>query len=306
MKELRFDWRVAIVTGGGRGIGRCHALLLAARGARVVVADYGGSLEGTGGTSSAPADAVVKEIRDVGGQAVACYASVADPAGAASIVQAALDSFGRLDVVINNAGISELDPFADLSLDHFRRMIDVHYLGTVYVLKAAWPHLAKAKYGRVVNTCSEGSFGIHPMVTGYAGGKGGVFGLTRVLATEGYRDGILVNAIAPRASTRLGSTESVVKTFGMPEEQVQGIMAMMRPELASPAAAFLAHESCNLAGEVLIAGGGQVLRLILSTTQGIYEEQLTPEFIAANLTKLLDTTDAALIGVNLEILSAAK
>jgi NAD(P)-dependent dehydrogenase (short-subunit alcohol dehydrogenase family) len=176
----------------------------------------------------------------------------------------------------------------------------------VYVLKAAWPHLVKAKYGRVVNTCSEGAFGIHPMVTGYAGGKGGVFGLTRVLATEGYRDGILVNAIAPRASTRLGSTESVVKVFGTPVDQVERIMAMMRPELVAPAAAFLAHESCNLAGEVLVAGAGQVQRLILSATKGIYEAALTPEYISANVSEMLDTTDATLIGVNTEILQAAS
>jgi hypothetical protein len=306
MKDLRYDGRSVIVTGAGRGIGRCHALLLASRGARVVVADYGGSLEGTSGSSSGPADDVVKEIRAAHGEAVACYASVADPAGAKSIIETALDSFGRLDAVINNAGISELDLFADLSLDHFRRMVDVHYLGTVYVLKAAWPYLVKAKYGRIVNTCSEGAFGIHPMVTGYAGGKGGVFGLTRVLATEGPRDGILVNAVAPRASTRLGSKESVIKVFNMPSEQVEGIMAMMRPEQVSPVAAFLAHESCELNGEVLIAGGGQVQRLILSTTQGIYETALTPELVAANLSKVLDTNDATLLTVNTEIRSQAQ
>jgi NAD(P)-dependent dehydrogenase (short-subunit alcohol dehydrogenase family) len=270
------------------------------------VADYGGSLEGIGGSSSAPADNVVREIRAAGGEAVACYASVAEPAGAKSIVEAALDSFGRLDAVINNAGISELDLFEDLSLDHFVRMVNVHYLGTVYVLKAAWPYLVTAKYGRIVNTCSEGAFGIHPMVTGYAGGKGGVFGLTRVLATEGPRYGIQVNAIAPRAHTRLGSKESVIKVFNMPAEQVEGIMTMMRPEQVAPVATFLAHESCELNGEVLVAGGGQVQRLFLSATQGIYDESITPEYVAANLSKLLDTTDAAVLTVNSDIRRQAE
>jgi NAD(P)-dependent dehydrogenase (short-subunit alcohol dehydrogenase family) len=297
MKELRFDGRSVIVTGAGRGVGRCHALLLAARGARVVVADYGGSLEGTGGASSGPANDVVREIKAAGGEAVACYASVADPAGARSIVDTALDSFGRLDAVINNAGISELELFEDLSLDHFRRMVDVHYLGTVYVLKAAWPHLMKAKYGRVVNTCSEGAFGIHPMVTGYGGAKGGVFGFTRVLAVEGSKYGIRVNAVAPRANTRLGNKDSVVKVFNMPAEQAESAMAMMRPELVAPVAAFLAHESCTLNGEVLVGGGGQVQRLILSATQGLYDANPTPEFIATHLDKLIDPTGAGILEV---------
>src|SRR5262249_6977619 len=160
MRELRFDGRSVIVTGAGRGVGRCHALLLASRGARVVVADLGGKLDGSG-SSSEPADQVVKEIKSAGGEAVACYASVADEAGAASIVNTALEAFGCLDVVINNAGISDPGLFADLSLAHFRRMLDVHYLGTVYVLKAAWPHLRAAGNGRVVNTCSEATGGIH-------------------------------------------------------------------------------------------------------------------------------------------------
>jgi NAD(P)-dependent dehydrogenase (short-subunit alcohol dehydrogenase family) len=301
MSNLRFDGRVALVTGAGRGIGRGYARLLAERGARVVVADYGGSLEGMGGSSHAPADEEVAEIRASGGEAVASYASVADPKGAASMVEAALDSFGRLDIIINNAGISNLQFFEDLPLDDFTRMNDVHYMGTVHVLKAAWPHLCKAKYGRVINTCSEGMLGIHPYVTAYGGAKGGVYGLTRTLAAEAPFHGILVNGIAPRANTRLGSEESVMKTFNMPKEMVSGIFGVMRPELVAPAVAFLAHESCKLNGEVLVAGGGAVQRLTMQLTAGIQSGDLTPEHVAENIDAILDATNSQVVEVNPQV-----
>lgn len=300
MNELRFDGRVAIVTGGGRGVGRCHALLLASRGARVVVADYGGSLEGTG-SSSAPADEVVRLIKDAGGQAVASHASVAEPDGAESIIRTALHAFGRLDIVINNAGISAPELFEDLTLDDFRRMVDVHYLGTVHVCKAAWEHLRKAGYGRIVNTCSEGMLGFFPMMTSYGGAKGGVFGLTRSLAAEGPKYGILVNGFAPRANTRLGSAESVAKVFNVPVGALGDMTKSLRPEFASPAAVFLAHDTCRLNGELRVAGGGQVQRIILQMTQGIGSDALTPEFVAENLDAILDSTNAQLIGVNPDI-----
>lgn len=300
MGELRFDGRSVIVTGAGRGVGRAHALLLASRGAKVVVADYGGSLEGPGGASHGPADEVVSEIKAAGGEAVACYASVADPDGAASIVKAALDSFGRLDVVINNAGISDPELFEDLTLDQFRRMVDVHYLGSVYVIKAAWDHLRKAGYGRIVNTASEGMLGIHPMGTSYGGAKGGVFALTRTLAAEGPRYGILVNAVAPRARTRLGSEESVMKVFNMPAEIASQATQALYPELVAPAAAFLAHESCKLNGELLAAGGGVVQRITVHTSPGLQSEKLSPEYIAENLETLLDTSGASVVSVNAE------
>ena len=300
MSELRFDGRVAVVTGAGRGVGRGHALLLASRGARVVVADYGGSLEGDG-ASKGPADEVVAEIKAAGGQAVASYASVAEEKGAASIVQAAIDAFGKIDIVINNAGISDPNLFEDLPPEHFRRMIDVHYLGTVYVSQAAWGHMRKAGYGRIVNTCSEGAFGSIPMMTAYGGAKGGVYGFTRTLAAEGPAYGIQVNAVAPRANTRLGSEESVQKVFNMPAAAAAGAVQHMRPELVAPAAVFLAHESCTLNGEVFAAGGGQVQRLVMQTTQGVASEALNPEFIADNLAKVMDLTGATLVEVGSEI-----
>ncbi len=300
MRELRFDGRCVIVTGAGRGIGRCHALLLASRGAKVVVADLGGRLDGTG-SSSEPAEQVVKEIKAAGGEAVACCASVAEEAGAASIVQTALDAFGRVDAVVNNAGIAEPDWFEDLSIERFRRMTDVHYLGTVNVTFAAWRHMMKAGYGRIVNTCSEAAFGTVPKATAYSGGKGGVFGFTRSLANEGIRHGIRVNAVAPRANTRLSAPAVLAKTYDLPEnvfiEGGGGSIAKFRPELVTPAAAFLAHESCTLNGELLVAGAGQVFRLAVIANDGITRDNLTPEDIVENLEQLMDMSDAHEVGV---------
>lgn len=297
MNELRFDGRSAIVTGAGRGIGRAHALALASRGARVVVADYGGAVDGRGGESTAPADEVVEEIRAAGGEAVACYASVADPAGAASIVDTTLEAFGRLDVVVNNAGISDPDRFGDLTLERFQRMVDVHYLGTVYVLKAAWPHLQKAGYGRVVNTCSEAMLGVSPKLTSYSGGKGGVFGLTRALACEGPRDGILVNGVAPRAGTRMSDAKTMSHVLDLPEDLFTGAMEAYPPEQVSPAAVYLAHEVCRLNGEVLVSGGGVIQRLVFSASRGLAGNALTPEDVDRDLDALMDVTDAQLVEV---------
>jgi len=290
MSKLRFDGRSVIVTGAGRGIGRCHALLLAARGARVVVADLGGKLDGSG-SSSEPADQVVKEIKSAGGEAVACYASVVDEAGATSIVNTALKAFGRLDVVINNAGIAEPDWFEDMSLERFRRMVDVHYLGTVNVTFAAWPHMMKARYGRIVNTCSEAVFGTVPKATAYGSAKGAVYGFTRNLALDGARHGIRVNAVTPRASTRLSAPSVLAHTYDLPENSFGGTMEKFRPELVTPAAAFLAHESCELNGEVLVAGAGQVFRLAVIANEGITKDNLTPEDIAENLEQVMNVSD---------------
>ena len=293
MSKLRFDDRAAIVTGAGRGVGRSHALLLASRGAKVVVADLGGELDGSG-SSSDPAHEVVKEIEAAGGEAVASHASVADEAGAASIVQTAIDTFGRLDVVVNNAGIADPDLFEDLSLERFRRMVDVHYMGTVNVTFAAWPHMLKAGYGRVVNTTSEGALGMVPKCTSYGGAKGGVFAFTRALANDAMRHGIQVNAVAPRANTRLSAPWVLAKTYDLPEDAFTAgdTMEKFRPELVSPAAVFLAHESCSLNGEVLVSGGGQVMRLVVMENEGITKDALTPEDIAENMDRLMDLSDA--------------
>ena len=285
MDELRFDGRAAVVTGAGRGVGRAHALLLASRGAKVVVADLGGQLDGSG-SSSGPADEVVAEIKAAGGEAVACFASVADADGAASIVQTAIDALGRIDVVVNNAGIAEPDWFEDMSLARFRTMNEVHYLGTVYVTFAAWPHMVEAGYGRIVNTTSEAVLGITPKGTAYAGGKGGVLGFTRSLANESPRHGITVNAVLPRANTRLAGPDVLAKTYDVDAALFGDTMAVFRPELVSPAMGYLAHESCQLNGELLVSGGGQVFRVAFLANEGIRKDELTPEDIAENLDSL--------------------
>lgn len=290
MDELRFDGRVVIVTGAGRGVGRCHALDLARRGAQVVVADLGGALEG-GGSSAEPAEQVVAEIEAAGGQAVACHASVAEEDGAASIVQAAIDAFGKLDVVINNAGIAAPDWFEDTPLERVRKMVEVHYLGTVYVTRAAWPHLIEAGDGRVVNTASEAALGFVPKGAAYGGAKGAVLSFTRELALEAPRHGMHVNAVMPRAQTRLSAPEVMAHTYDVPVELFDGGgMDQYKPELVSPAAVFLAHESCPLNGEVLISGGGQVMRMAFVCNEGIANPEMTAEDVAAGLDTIMDLT----------------
>lgn len=293
-QQLRFDGRVVVVTGAGRGIGRSHALLLAEKGARVVVADFGGDVDGTGG-SRGPADEVVAEIRAGGGEAVASYASVAAEDEAASIIETALESFGRLDAVVNNAGINDPGPFDVLTTDRFRRMLDVHFFGTLFVCRAAWPHFVEAGYGRIVNTTSEAMLGGIPELTSYGAAKGAIFGLTRNLATEGRAHGIRANALAPRAYTRMSAAESdrVAGVFSISPEDMHAVNASMPPELCAPAAAYLAHESCSLDGEVLQIGMGGVTRLAMVMSRGITKAPLTAEDIADNIDAILDLTDSA-------------
>jgi len=290
MTELRFDERAVVVTGAGRGIGRSHALLLASRGAKVVVADYGAELDGSG-SSKDPAEQVVKEIEANGGEAVTCCASVAEEDDAASIIETALESFGRLDAVINNAGISDMHLFGDLSIEQFRRMIDVHFLGTVLVTKFAWPHFIEAGYGRIVNTTSEGILGAQPLLTSYGAAKGAVWAFTRNIAAEGAELGIIANAVCPRALTRMSLQGREAK--GQEDDpEVGSILARMNPDLVAPAAAYLAHESCTVNGEVLVAGGGEVFRLTPVVTIGISRESLEVEDVAENIDAIMSTEDA--------------
>jgi NAD(P)-dependent dehydrogenase (short-subunit alcohol dehydrogenase family) len=179
MTDIRFDGKVAVITGAGRGIGRAYAALLSERGAAVVVNDLGCSSFGVG--AGIVADEVVEAIRSRGGKAVANYAAVDSEAGAGSIVRAALDAFGRIDILINNAGIQHPKPFPELTLDVYRKVMDVHFLGTVMVTQATWPHLVKQGYGRVINTVSTTIYGL-PHWTAYAAAKGALFAFTRTLA----------------------------------------------------------------------------------------------------------------------------
>jgi NAD(P)-dependent dehydrogenase (short-subunit alcohol dehydrogenase family) len=297
MVELRFDDKVVIVTGAGRGVGRSHALDLGSRGARVVVADLGGPVDGLGQASSGPADGVVEEIRSSGGEAVACVASVAEEDGAAKIVQSAIDAFGHHDIVINNAGIADPELFVDHTLDQFRTMLAVQYLGTVYMCKAAWPHLVAQGSGRIVNTCSEGPLGIHRKLTTYGGAKGGVIGFTLTLAAEGPEHGIAVNGFSPRAFTRLSSPEIMSRTYDVPPEVFETSMLPYTPELASPAAIYLAHDSCDLNGVMLVCGGGQVLRMAFAQNDGLQHDAMTPEFVAEHVDEIVDMSDAHIVAL---------
>lgn len=278
---MRFDKKVVIVTGAGRGIGRGHALLLAARGASVVVNDAGVDPDGVG-VSSGPAQDVVSEIKAMGGQAIVSTASVASEDGARDIVSSALDSFGRLDAVINNAGIYVGQAVDAFDADTFRRHLDVHVLGAALVLRAAWPHLEKSK-GRIVNTMSASIFGMTPY-SAYIAAKGGVLGLTRALAVEGRPAGIRVNCIAPAAATRLMFTAMP----DLPEDVANHFRQLMPPEAIAPVAAYLAHADCSLSGECLAVGGGRVTRYILAETPGITRPELTPEIIRDELSAIMD------------------
>jgi NAD(P)-dependent dehydrogenase (short-subunit alcohol dehydrogenase family) len=294
MSGITFDGDVVIVTGAGRGVGRSHALDLGARGARVVVADLGGPVDGIGPSSDGPARGVVEEIRSGGGEAVACLASVAEEDGAATIVQTALDTYGRLDAVINNAGISDAERFEDQTIAQFRRMLEVQYLGTVYVCKAAWAHFMTQRSGRIVNTCSEGPLGIHGLMTSYGGAKGGVIGFTLALAAEAPDHGILVNGFSPRAATRMW--ENQTKIYGLPEEAFDASRRTYPPELASPAAIYLAHSSCAVNGVILICGGDQVLRMGFAQNEGARADaRLSAEFVADHIDQIVDMSNARIV-----------
>jgi NAD(P)-dependent dehydrogenase (short-subunit alcohol dehydrogenase family) len=252
---VSFKDKVAIVTGAGGGLGRCHALELAARGAKVVVNDLGGSAEGSG-HSATPAQQVVDEILAAGGEAVANYASVSDEQGAASIVQDAVDKWGRIDILINNAGILRDKSFAKVSMDDFRKVIDVHLWGSVYVTKAAWPHMVAQQYGRILMTTSaSGLFGNFGQ-TNYGTAKMGVIGLMNSLKQEGAKYNIRINAIAPVAATRL--TEAL-----MPDEMRKAL----EPETVTPAALYLCSEDAP-SGMILQAAGGHYQRIAIIEGKG--------------------------------------
>ena len=276
MADLGYDGKVAVITGAGGGLGRSHALELAKRGALVVVNDLGGSVDGQGGSHTA-AQQVVDEIKAAGGEAVANYDSVATAEGGKAIIQTALDTFERIDIVINNAGILRDAAFKNMTPELLEPVIDVHLKGAFYVTQAAWQHMRDQNYGRIVNTSSAagifGNFG----QTNYGAAKAGLVGFTRVLAVEGAKNNIKANAIAPVAKTRM-------------TEELLGAMAdKLDPEFITPVVAWLAHEDVPVSGEVYSCGGGHVARIFTAVTQGWTDtESLTVEDIRDHFDEIRD------------------
>ncbi|MFC5184851.1 SDR family oxidoreductase [Actinomadura harenae] len=256
MTELRYDGRVAIVTGAGHGLGRQHALELAARGAKVVVNDLGGDRSGSG-ASAGPAQEVVDEITKNGGEAVASPDNVATPEGAEGIVRAAVDTFGKLDIVVNNAGILRDRSFKNMTVEEWDAVIAVHLRGSFLVTKAAWPHLRENGHGRIVNTSSPaGLFGNFGQAN-YSTAKMGLVGFTKTLAHEGAKYDIKANAIAPVAWTRM--TEDL-----LPADFAE----QLGVDRVTPLVAYLAHESNPDSGEVYTVGGGRIAKILVAEGAG--------------------------------------
>ena len=275
MSDLGYDGKVAIITGAGGGLGKQHALLLASRGARVVVNDLGGSVSGEG-ADKGPAENAAQEIRDLGGEAVSDSNSVSTPEGGEAIVQTALDAYGRVDIVINNAGILRDKTFHNMTADLLEPVIDVHLKGAFYVTRPAWVKMREQGYGRIVNTSSGsgvlGNFG----QSNYGAAKMALVGLTRVLANEGAKYNIKVNAIAPIARTR------------MTEELMGAAAEKLDPELVSPLVAWLVHEDVPVTGEIYTVGGGRVARFFIGMTHGYYNPKLTLEDVRDHFDEIRD------------------
>lgn len=276
---LRFDGRVAVITGAGRGLGRAYALLLAARGAKVVVNDLGSSVRGDS-VEGDPAAEVVAEIRAAGGEAVACGESVATPEGGQAIVDVALTNFGRLDILVHNAGNVRYGSLRELSYDDFESVLDVHLRGAFHVVRPAFPVMADAGYGRVVLTSSIGGLYGNKGVANYAVAKAGMIGLSNVIALEGAESGITSNVIVPAAVTRLADG---LDTSAYPP---------MGPELTAPAVGWLAHESCSITGEMLVAVAGRVGRAYIAETPGVHRPAWTIEQIGEQIDAIRDTADS--------------
>jgi len=263
-----FEGRVAIVTGAGRGIGRAYALLLADRGAAVVVNDLGGSIKGVG-ADGAVASAMAAEIEAAGGAALADEHDVASPEGAEALVAGALERFGRLDILINNAGIMQWGGLPEVDAENVQRHLAVHVLGSFNTTRAAWPTMVDQGYGRIVMTTSSGVFGL-PKNLSYATAKGGVIGLARSIATMSEAHGIRVNLIAPAAMTRMAG----------PDADENDTASPMAPGQVAPLVAFLAHEACPVNGELFTAGAGRFARIFIASTPGYVASAPTIEDVA--------------------------
>ncbi len=277
MTDYGFDGRVVVVTGAGRGIGRAYARFLGEQGARVVVNDLGGSIDGRG-ADQGPAQQVVKEIVASGGEAVADTSDVSTVEGGAAPVNLAVERWGRIDAVINNAGNVRYGTLPDLEVDVLQSLFDVHIKGAFNTTRAAWPHFLERGYGRVVLTGSIGMFGL-PDNLAYATAKAGMIGLANSLTQHAAGHDIRINVIAPNALTRMAGEPSE----GMADLRDQSAdpnLAAMDPALVAPLAAWLAHPACDVAGEVFLGGGGRFARLFVGVTEGWVPEEPTKVTVA--------------------------
>jgi len=270
MSERRFDDRVVVVTGAGRGLGRAYSLLLADRGARMVVNDNGSSLDGSG-SDVGVAQRVVDEIRVAGGEAVAATDTVTTEAGGQAIVAAALDTWGRIDAVIHNAGNTRFDDFAKIAHEAFSSVVDVHLMGGFNVTRAAFPHMVKAGYGRVVLTGSIGGIYTMPQTAPYAVAKSGMIGLSNIIAIEGAAHGIKSNIVLPGAVTRMAEGIDISQ------------FPPMTAEMVAPMVGYLAHEDCAVTAEIYAALAGRMARIYVTETHGMYRPHWSIDDVADNI-----------------------
>jgi NAD(P)-dependent dehydrogenase (short-subunit alcohol dehydrogenase family) len=275
MPDLRFDDRVAVVTGGGRGLGRSYALLLAAQGAKVVVNDL----------DAAPTEEVVHEIAAAGGDAVAVVDSVATREGGQAIIDTALQHYGRIDILVHNAGNVRRASLREMSYDDFEAVVDVHLRGAFHVVRPAFPHMCDAGYGRIVLTSSIGGLYGNREVANYAVAKAGVIGLSNVAAIEGADHGVKSNVIVPAAVTRMAEG---IDTSDYPP---------MSPELVAPVVGWLAHESCSVSGEMLIALAGRVAKAVVAETPGVYRPTWSIAEVGEHLGAIRDASEPVVFPV---------
>jgi NAD(P)-dependent dehydrogenase (short-subunit alcohol dehydrogenase family) len=276
VSKLRFDGRVAVITGAGRGLGRSYALLLASRGAKVLINDPGVSLQGAG-TGTNPAEEVVREIKAAGGEAIACTESVATPQGGKAIIEAALDSWGRIDILVHNAGIVRRAALKEMTYEDFEQVLDVHLRGAFHVVRPAFPLMCRAGYGRVVMTSSINGLYGNRLVLNYSVAKAGIIGLSNVVALEGAAEGVKSNIILPGAVTRMAE--------GLDTSQYPP----MDPELVAPVVGWLAHESCSITGEMLISMAGRAARAYVAESPGVYRPTWSIEDVAENIDGIRST-----------------
>ena len=275
MGDLRFDDRVAVVTGGGRGLGRSYALLLAAQGAKVVVNDV----------DEAPTEEVVHEIVAAGGEAVAVVDSVATREGGQAIIDTALERYGRIDILVHNAGNVRRASLREMSYDDFEAVVDVHLRGAFHVVRPAFPHMCDAGYGRIVLTSSIGGLYGNREVANYAVAKAGVIGLSNVAAIEGADHGVKSNVIVPAAVTRMAEG---IDTSAYPP---------MGAELVAPVVGWLAHESCSVSGEMLIALAGRVAKAVVAETPGVYRPTWSIAEVGEHLGAIRDASEPVVFPV---------